>query len=255
MFLLETRQLMKHFGGIMAVNEISLSIEKGEILGMIGPNGSGKSTFVNLLTGIYTPDKGQTIFKNQDITTLPVHRITEIGIARTFQNLRVFQNISVMTNILIGRHAQIHNSLWEVYLRPLSAWKREKAAREKALEFLELAHLTDRRDELAKNLPYGEQRLLEICRALASEPELLLLDEPCAGMNPVEMDTLAEFIQRIKASGTTVFIIEHNMRFIMAVAERIVVLNMGKKFKEGSPLEIQSDRGVQSIYLGEEEDV
>ncbi|MDO9109074.1 MAG: ATP-binding cassette domain-containing protein, partial [Desulfatirhabdiaceae bacterium] len=161
---------------------------------------------------------------------------------------------SVMTNILIGRHSQIKNSLWEVYLRPLSARKREKAAQEKAMEFLELAHLTDRRNELAKNLPYGEQRLLEICRALASEPELLLLDEPCAGMNPVEMDTLAEFIQRIKASGTTVFIIEHNMRFIMSVAERIVVLNMGKKFKEGSPLEIQSDSGVQSIYLGEEED-
>jgi branched-chain amino acid transport system ATP-binding protein len=255
MVLLETRHLMKHFGGIMAVSEISLSIERGEILGMIGPNGSGKSTFVNLLTGIYKPDKGQTIFKNQDITTLPVHRITEIGIARTFQNLRVFQNISVMTNILIGRHAQIQNSLWDVYLRPLSAWKREKAAREKALEFLSLANLTDRKDELAKNLPYGEQRLLEICRALASEPELLLLDEPCAGMNPVEMDTLAAFIQKIKASGTTVFIIEHNMRFIMSVAERIVVLNMGKKFKEGTPSEIQSDSGVQSIYLGEEEDV
>ncbi len=255
MVLLETRQLMKHFGGIMAVNEISLSIGKGEILGMIGPNGSGKSTFVNLLTGIYTPDKGQTLFKNRDITTLPVHRITEIGIARTFQNLRVFQNISVMANILIGRHSQIKNSLLDVYLRPLSAWKREKAAKEKALEFLELAHLADRRDELAKNLPYGEQRLLEICRALASEPELLLLDEPCAGMNPVEMDTLAEFIQRIKTSGTTVFIIEHNMRFIMSVAERIVVLNMGQKFKEGSPLEIQSDSGVQSIYLGEEEEI
>jgi branched-chain amino acid transport system ATP-binding protein len=255
MVLLETRQLMKHFGGIMAVNEISLSIDKGEILGMIGPNGSGKSTFVNLLTGIYAPDKGQTLFKDRDITALPVHRITEIGIARTFQNLRIFQNISVMTNILIGRHSQIKNSLWDVYLRPLSAWKREKAAREKAMGYLELAHLADRGNELAKNLPYGEQRLLEICRALASEPELLLLDEPCAGMNPVEMDTLAEFIKRIKAAGTTVFIIEHNMRFIMSVAERIVVLNMGKKFKEGSPLEIQSDSGVQSIYLGEEEDI
>jgi branched-chain amino acid transport system ATP-binding protein len=255
MVLLETRQLMKHFGGIMAVNEISLSIDKGEILGMIGPNGSGKSTFVNLLTGIYAPDNGQTLFKDRDITRLPVHRITEFGIARTFQNLRIFQNISVMTNILIGRHSQIKNSLWDVYLRPLSAWKREKAAREKAMEYLELAHLADRGNELAKNLPYGEQRLLEICRALASEPELLLLDEPCAGMNPVEMDTLAEFIKRIKAAGTTVFIIEHNMRFIMSVAERIVVLNMGKKFKEGSPLEIQSDAGVQSIYLGEEEDI
>ena len=253
MVLLETRQLMKHFGGIMAVNEISLNINKGEILGMIGPNGSGKSTFVNLLTGIYAPDKGQTLFKNQDITRLPVHQITEVGIARTFQNLRVFQNISVMSNILIGRHSQIKNSLWDVYFRPILAWKREQAAREKALEFLELANLADRKDELAKNLPYGEQRLLEICRALASEPDLLMLDEPCAGMNPVEMDTLAEFVQQIKASGTTVFIIEHNMRFIMTVAERIVVLNTGRKYKEGTPMEIQADKGVQSIYLGEEE--
>ena len=140
-----------------------------------------------------------------------------------------------MTNILIGRHSQIKNSLWDVYLRPLSSWKREKAAREKAMEFLELAHLADRRNELAKNLPYGEQRLLEICRALASEPELLLLDEPCAGMNPVEMDTLAEFLNGSRPQGHTVFIIEHNMRFIMSIAERIVVLNTGKKFKEGTP--------------------
>ena len=255
MTLLETRQLMKHFGGILAVNDISLTIEKGEIVGMIGPNGSGKSTFVNLLTGIYTPDKGQTLFQGRDITGLPTHRITDIGIARTFQNLRVFQNVSVLTNILIGRHCQIENPLWKIFLRPMAARRTDREAREKAIEFLKLANLADRMNELAKNLPYGEQRLLEICRALASEPSLLLLEEPCAGMNPVEMDTLADFVRNVKATGTTVFIIEHNMRFIMSVAERIVVLHMGKKFREGSPREIQSDSGVQSIYLGEEEDI
>ncbi len=254
MALLETRQLLKHFGGIMAVNDISLTIGEGEIVGMIGPNGSGKSTFVNLLTGLYTPDKGQTLFRGQDITGMQTHRITSIGISRTFQNLRVFQNVSVLTNILIGRHCQIDNPLWKIFLRPLAARKTEKEGREKAINFLKLANLADRMDEMAKNLPYGEQRLLEICRALASEPALLLLDEPCAGMNPVEMDTLAEFVRKIKAAGTTVFIIEHNMRFIMSVAERIIVLNMGKKFMEGNPKEIQADSGVQRIYLGEEEE-
>jgi branched-chain amino acid transport system ATP-binding protein len=254
MALLETRQLMKHFGGIMAVNDISLTIGEGEIVGMIGPNGSGKSTFINLLTGLYAPDKGQTLFRGQDITGMQTHRITDIGIARTFQNLRVFQNVSVLTNILIGRHCQIDNPLWKIFFRPFAARRTEKEGREKAIDFLRLANLADRMDEMAKNLPYGEQRLLEICRALASEPALLLLDEPCAGMNPVEMDTLGEFVQKIKATGTTVFIIEHNMRFIMSVAERIVVLNMGKKFMEGNPKEIQADSGVQRIYLGEEDE-
>jgi branched-chain amino acid transport system ATP-binding protein len=254
MALLETDRVWKKFGGVTAVQDIALSIEKGEILGMIGPNGSGKTSFINLLSGIYRPDKGRILFSGEDITELPAHLITKKGIARTFQNLRVFPNISVLDNLLIGRHCRVNTSLANIYLNPFLSRKREKEAEDRVIELLEWVHLGDRRKELAKNLPYGEQRLLEICRALASEPLLLLLDEPCAGMNPVEMDTLAAFLKNLRERGTTLFIIEHNMRFIMSIAERIVVLDAGTKFREGTPGQIQQDKEVQRIYLGEEEE-
>ncbi len=253
--LLETTELSKYFGGVVALESISLSIEKGEILGMIGPNGSGKTTFINVLSGIYRPEKGEVKFKKRDVTGFPPHVITREGISRTFQNLRVFPNISVLQNILTGLHCRIDNSLFGIFFSPFSSMKREKQAEHKSLEILEMVNLAKTKNELAKNLPYGEQRLLEICRALASEPDLLLLDEPCAGMNPVEIDTLATFLKKLKSAGITIFIIEHNMRFVMSIAERIVVLNAGKKFKEGLPAEIQNDREVQEIYLGEEEEI
>lgn len=255
MALLETDKVWKKFGGVTAVQDISLSIEKGEILGMIGPDGSGKTSFINLLSGIYQSDKGRITFAGEDITDLPAYLITKKGIARTFQNLRVFPNISVLDNLLIGRHCRVNNSLANIYLNPFLSRKREKEAEDRVIELLKWVHLGDRRKELAKNLPYGEQRLLEICRALASEPQLLLLDEPCAGMNPVEMDTLAAFLKALREGGTTLFIIEHNMRFIMSIAERIVVLDAGAKFREGTPGQIQNDKEVQRIYLGEEEEV
>ena len=176
MALLQTQKLRKRFGGVIAVNDVSLRIEPGEILGLIGPNGSGKSTFINLLTGIYRPDGGSIVFQDKDVTGLPAHRATPRGIARTFQNLRVFSNVSVLYNILIGQHCRIANSLWSIYLNPLASRRREKAAVAKAMEILEMVNLADRCNEPAKNLPYGEQRLLEICRALASDPRLLLLD-------------------------------------------------------------------------------
>lgn len=254
MALLQTENLTKRFGGVIAVNQVSVKIDPGEILGMIGPNGSGKSTFINLLTGLYRPDDGSITFMGEKISGLPVHRVTYKGIARTFQNLRVFSNVSVLYNVLIGGHSRIRNSLWSLYFKPLSSRRREKAAVEKAMEILEMANLADRCNELAKNLPYGEQRLLEICRALCSEPRLLLLDEPCAGMNPAEMDTLARFLRFLQGRGNTIFIVEHNMPFIMSVAERIVVLNAGQRFREGAPAEIQADVEVQRIYLGEEEE-
>jgi branched-chain amino acid transport system ATP-binding protein len=254
MALLETDRVWKKFGGVTAVQDIALSLEKGEILGMIGPNGSGKTSFINLLSCIYRPDKGRILFSGEDITELPAHLITKKGIARTFQNLRVFPNISVLDNLLIGRHCRVNTSLANIYLNPFLSRKREKEAEDRVIELLEWVHLGDRRKELAKNLPYGEQRLLEICRALASEPLLLLLDEPCAGMNPVEMDTLAAFLKNLRQRGTTLFIIEHNMRFIMSIAERIVVLDAGTKFREGTPGQIQKDKEVQRIYLGEEEE-
>ncbi len=254
MVLLETQNLRKRFGGVVAVNDVTVAIEQGEILGMIGPNGSGKSTFINLLTGIYQPDEGAITFCGESIDGLPAHLVTRKGIARTFQNLRVFSNVSVLTNVLIGRHCRIANSLWGIFLNPLASWRRERAAIARSMEILAMAHLADRRDASAKNLPYGEQRLLEICRALSSEPKLLLLDEPCAGMNPVEMDTLAQFVKYLQDQGNTIFIVEHNMRFIMSVAERIVVLNAGQKFREGTPAEVQADPEVQKIYLGEEDE-
>lgn len=255
MALLETRNLRKTFGGVMAVNDITLDLEEGGILGVIGPNGSGKSTFINLLTGIYRPDHGTIYFAGKDITGLPPHLVTRQGIARTFQNLRVFSNVSVLVNIMIGQHAQLKNRLHHLFLTPLAARKRERAAEEKARDILKMANLAGRCDELAKSLPYGEQRLLEICRALASNPRLLMLDEPCAGMNPKEMDTLADFIRELRSTGHTIFIVEHNMPFIMSLADRIVVLDAGSKFKEGLPAEIQSDPEVQDIYLGKEDDI
>jgi len=252
--LLETTRLTKDFGGVRALNDISLGVEEGEILGMIGPNGSGKSTFINVLTGIYAPDAGKVLFRDEDVTAMPTHRVTKKGVARTFQNLRVFQNVSVLENVLIGRHCRLGDTLWDVYFKPFFAIRREKEASKTAMRLLEQANLADRKGDLAKILPYGEQRLLEICRAVASDPSLLLLDEPCAGLNPAELETLAGFILKLRENGISIFIVEHNMRFMMSVAERIVVLDAGKKFREGLPADIQQDSEVQRIYLGEEED-
>lgn len=255
MSLLTAEQIGKKFGGVVALNDVSLTVEKGEIVGMIGPNGSGKTTFINNLSGLYAPTTGRFVFSGEDITGRPAHEITAKGISRTFQNLRVFPNISVLENILIGLHCRIPISLWDVYARILKTRKIEKQAREKAMAVLEIAGLADRHRTLAKNLPYGKQRLLEICRAIVSDPQLLLLDEPCAGMNPVEMDDLADFIRVLQEKGITVFVIEHNMRFIMSVAQRLIVLENGSKFREGAPGEIQKDKQVQAIYLGEEGDI
>jgi branched-chain amino acid transport system ATP-binding protein len=252
--LLETEQVTKKFGGVTAVKSISLTVDGGEIIGMIGPNGSGKSSFINLLSGVYKPDMGRIIFRGEDITNFPSHIITRKGIARTFQNLRVFSNISVLDNLLIGRHCKINNSLFNVYLNPLQSKKIEKDSEGSVCSLLAMVDLSDRMNDFARNLSYGAQRLLEICRALASEPKLLLLDEPCAGMNPSEVESLGVFLKGLQKGGTTIFIIEHNMKFIMSIAERIIVLNAGEKFREGTPEMIQSDKQVQKIYLGEEEE-
>jgi branched-chain amino acid transport system ATP-binding protein len=252
MNLLTAEDIRKNFGGVVAVDGVSLTIEKGEILGMIGPNGSGKTTFINILSGLYPPATGKFIFIDEDITGLPAHQVTAKGISRTFQNMRVFSHISVLDNILIGRHCRLDISLWDVYAHILRTRRKETEAKDKAMQILEMANLADRHKVMAKNLSYGEQRVLEICRAIASNPILLLLDEPCAGMNTVEMNLLTEFIKLLQQNGVTVFIIEHNMRFIMQIAERIVVLDNGHKFCEGTPSEIQTNKEVQAIYLGDE---
>ena len=253
MTLLTAENIGKNFGGVQALSRVSLSVDREEILGMIGPNGSGKTTFINNLSGIYAPTTGRFFFNGEDITGLPPHLIMAKGISRTFQNLRVFPHISVLENVLIGLHCRINLSLWDIYFRLFKTRRREAQARELAMEVLKMADLDGQANALAKNLPYGKQRLLEICRAIVSNPHLVLLDEPCAGMNPNEMDELAEFIHFLKDKGITVFVIEHNMRFIMSVAQRLIVLENGAKFTEGTPEEIQNDAGVQAIYLGEEE--
>jgi branched-chain amino acid transport system ATP-binding protein len=253
MTLLKAEEIDKKFGGIHAVSHLNVSVNEGEIVGMIGPNGSGKTTFLNILSGIYRSDSGKIEFKNEDITKSPLHCIIEKGIARTFQNLRIFRNISVLENVLIGRHHLIKNSLLNIYFNPSLASRREKNAYLKAMEILELVKLDKEKNELARNLPYGKQRLLEIARALMAEPVLLLLDEPTAGMNPTEAVGLCVFLKELKEKGFALFVIEHNMKAIMSISDRIIVLNAGGKLKEGIPREIQRDKQVQEIYLGKEE--
>lgn len=255
MGLLTAENIGKKFGGVVALDDVSLEVDSGEIVGMIGPNGSGKTTFINNISGLYSPTSGRFIFNGENITGLEAHLITNKGISRTFQNLRVFPNISILENILIGLHCRIDTSLWDVYLRLRKTRRVEAQARKKAMAVLEIANMADQYDTLVKNLPYGKQRLVEVCRAIVSDPQLLLLDEPCAGMNPLEMDDLANFIRIVQKKGITVFVIEHNMRFIMAVAERLIVLANGSKFMEGTPKQIQNDKNVQAIYLGDEGDL
>lgn len=251
--LLEAKNVCLSFGGLKALDEISLRIKNGEIVGMIGPNGSGKTTFINVLTRIYSPISGRVFFKGQEIEHLPIHRITEIGIARTFQNLRIFKNVTVLDNVLIGYHRKIDTNIFNVMLRPFNARKKDDVARTKAMELLKSVGLDHKAKEYAKNLPYGELRRLEVARALATDPTLLLLDEPTAGMNPKENGDMIELLKKINLAGISIFIIEHNMKTMMNVANRIVVLNAGRLIFEGTPAEVQKNERVQEIYLGKEE--
>ncbi len=251
--ILDTQNITKQFGGLIAVNQVSMTVNEHEIVGIIGPNGAGKTSFINALTGIYKPTSGQVFFQGEDITGLPAYKIAKHGIARTFQNLRVFSNISVLENVLIGSHCRIDNPFHHIFLRPLRSKKVERQAYEKVIDLLKNVGLEEKKESLAKNLSYGEQRILEICRALASNPKLLILDEPCAGMNSVEMDTLADFVKKLRDEGSTITVIEHNMRFMMAVSDRIIVMTEGAKFREGTPEEIRNDLAVQKVYLGGQE--
>jgi len=252
--LLETENLSKDFGGVRAVCDLDIFINRGEIVGMIGPNGSGKTTFINLVSRIYPPTSGTIKFKGVNIEHLSIHKIIEIGIARTCQNLRLFSNLSVIENVLIGRHCQIKNNLWSLFFNPHSSRKEERKAQFRAMELLEFVGLSKKRNELAKNLAYGEQKCLELARALASDPELLLLDEPMAGMNLQEMTKVMNLLLKVREKGKTLFIVEHNMKVIMNYSDRVIVLNAGKKIKEATPIEVQQDKKVQEVYLGERED-
>lgn len=245
--MLELRDLSKNFGGVQAVDKLTTTIEKGEIFGLIGPNGSGKSTIVNLICGVFSASEGAILLNGKDLGTMPPHRRLRAGIARTFQNIRLFGELTVWQNLSVAR-----NSIEDVAGQGfLSRWfGSTKRVREEIDEMLEFAGLADKGDELAANLAFGEQRRLELARALATKPKILLLDEPAAGMNLEEVKDLDGRIRKLRDSGITVLLVEHVMELVMSVADRITVLNFGQKIAEGSPIAIQNDSAVQEVYLG-----
>ncbi|NTW97735.1 MAG: ABC transporter ATP-binding protein, partial [Oscillochloris sp.] len=220
MALLEATNITKVFGGLTAVNDVTLTIEQGSIVSVIGPNGAGKTTFFNILTGIYKPDQGQVLFDGKPIAGLRPDQIAALGMRRTFQNIRLFHNMTVLENVLVGRHTHLHAPIWNILLRNRSLRSEEGKARDHSRELLRFVGLDRKRDELAKNLPYGDQRRLEIARALAGDPKLILLDEPTAGMNPNETADATNLIRRLRDErGVTVVLIEHDMRLVMAISE------------------------------------
>lgn len=248
--ILEAQSVCKYFGGLKAVEKVDMKIEEGSIFGIIGPNGAGKTTFFNICSGMYRPTAGKILFQGKDITGLPPESIARLGIARTFQNIQLFRYMTVLENVKIGFHIRTRSGFWNALAHDRRYRQEERFIEDEARAVIEKVGLSSYVDTLASNLPYGLQRKVEIARALALKPRMLLLDEPVAGMNPLETRELSEFIIRLNAEGYTIVVIEHDMKFVMNTCHHILVLNFGQKICEGNPAEVRRNKAVNEAYFG-----